>query len=394
MNYITYNLTGVQLVLGQGALSGLENELKRLGVTKPLLVTDCGIVKTGIVDRVTAYLQEHNFLYALYDGIQPDPLDTMVDEGLAVYQEEACDGIVSIGGGSVMDTGKCISIMSVHSGRILDYARSKPDHLNFEKRGCPIISIPTTSGTGSEVSQYAVVTNALTHRKTTIATPFILSDAAIMEPEFAAMMSKNVTAYTGMDALAHAIEAYTYRTAIDHNVRISDAAALEAIRLIAENLVKAYEDGSDIEVRTNMQWGALLAGVALNIGAGESHALGAMLSKYYGVCHGISVGIPLPYCMEYSLSSSYERYYNAAKALGADVSKMTLEEGAKAGVDKVKGILKDLNFPKMGDYIKSMDEVGKFSEECAGNSCCTGNRRMDNKEAIETVFRMCLKMEE
>jgi len=394
MNYITYNLTGVQLVLGQGALSGLENELKRLGVTKPLLVTDCGIVKTGIVDRVTAYLQENNFLYALYDGIQPDPLDTMVDEGLAVYQEEACDGIVSIGGGSVMDTGKCISIMSVHSGRILDYARSKPDHLNFEKRGCPIISIPTTSGTGSEVSQYAVVTNALTHRKTTIATPFILSDAAIMEPEFAAMMSKNVTAYTGMDALAHAIEAYTYRTAIDHNVRISDAAALEAIRLIIENLVKAYEDGSDIEARTNMQWGALLAGVALNIGAGESHALGAMLSKYYGVCHGISVGIPLPYCMEYNLSSSYERYYNAAKALGADVSKMTLEEGAKAGVDKVKGILKDLNFPKMGDYIKSMDEVEKFSEECAGNSCCTGNRRMDNKKAIETVFRMSLKMEE
>lgn len=391
MDYIKYNLTGINIILGKGAVNELKNELNRLKITKPLFVTDGNIVKAGIIARVGSYMDNSRLAYALYDGVKPDPLDTMVDEGLEIFRRENCDGVIGIGGGSSMDTAKCISIMSVHDAYILDYARSKPGHLEFAQKGCPIITIPTTSGTGSEVSQYAVITNAATHRKTTISTPYILSDAAILEPEFAAMMPEDVTAYTGMDALSHAIEAYTFRTTIDHNVRISDAAAIEAIRLLAENIVTVYRDGSNIDARINMQWGALLAGVALNIGAGESHALGSMLSKYYGVCHGISVGIPLPYCMEYNLSDSYKRYYDVAKALGADISGMSIEEGAKAGVEKVKAILKDLNFPVMKDYIKGISEVEKFSEECAGNSCCTSNRRMDNKEAIEKVFRASLE---
>lgn len=391
MKTVTYNLAGIQLIAGEGALSGLKEETERLGVKKPLIVTDKGVKAAGIIETAAGCLEESGTDYEIYDDIRTDPLDTMVKEGLKVYRESGCDGILSIGGGSSMDVGKCISVISVHPGDILDYARSTPEHKDFQRRGCPIISVPTTSGTGSEVSQYAVITNALTHRKTTISSPYLLSDAAILEPAFAGSTPKEVTAYTGMDALAHAVEAYTFRTALNGTIPIVDAAALEAIRLIGQNLVRAYENGRDLKARAGMQWGSLLAGIALNIGSGETHAIGSMLAKYYGVCHGISVGIPLPYCMEYNLSYGYERFFSIAEALGADTSGLSVKEGAMAAVKKVKELQEQIQFPKMADYLRDMEEVRKFSQECADNSCCVSNRRMDTKEAVEQVFRMCME---
>lgn len=391
MSCCKYDLGNEKIIAGQGALNEIKSELIRLQMKKPLVVTDGGILEAGITGTIGKYLEENEIPHAVYDGVKTDPLDTMVDEGLAMFTKENCDAIVSVGGGSSMDVGKCISIMSVHEGRILDYARSTQGHLDFTKRGCPIISIPTTSGTGSEVSQYAVITNARTHRKTTVASPLILSDSAVLIPEFATKMPQEVTAYTAIDAFSHAIEAYTHRVTIENDVRISDAMAIEAIKLLSANVLTVYQDGSNIQARKDMQWGALLAGVALNIGSGESHALGSMLAKYYGVCHGISVGIPLPYCMEYNIYSAPQRYADVAKALGADTKGLTAEEAAKAGVAKLKEILRELNFPVMKDYIKDMSEVRKFSEECAGNSCCTSNGRMDNKEAIEAVFFAALQ---
>ena len=393
MEIATYNLAGIQLTAGEGALSGLKEEADRLHIKKPLIVTDEGVRAAGIIETMAGHLKKEKIAYEIYDGVKTDPLDTMVKDGLSVFRESRCDGILSIGGGSSMDVGKCISVMSVHPGDILDYARSTPEHKDFQKRGCPIISVPTTSGTGSEVSQYAVITNALTHRKTTIASPYLLSDSAILEPAFAGSMPKEVTAYTGMDALAHAVEAYTFRTALDGNIPVVDAVALEAIRLIGQNLVRAYENGNDLKARAGMQWGSLLAGIALNIGSGETHAIGSMLAKYYGVCHGISVGIPLPYCMENNMSYGYDRFISIAEALGADTSGLSVKEGAMAAVIKVKELQKQIRFPKMTDYIRDMEEVKNFSQECADNSCCVSNRRMNTKEAIEQVFRMCMEEE-
>lgn len=393
MEIATYNLAGIQLTAGEGALSGLKEEADRLHIKKPLIVTDEGVRAAGIIETMAGHLKKEKIAYEIYDGVKTDPLDTMVKDGLSVFRESRCDGILSIGGGSSMDVGKCISVMSVHPGDILDYARSTPEHKDFQKRGCPIISVPTTSGTGSEVSQYAVITNALTHRKTTIASPYLLSDSAILEPAFAGSMPKEVTAYTGMDALAHAVEAYTFRTALDGNIPVADAVALEAIRLIGQNLVRAYENGNDLKARAGMQWGSLLAGIALNIGSGETHAIGSMLAKYYGVCHGISVGIPLPYCMEYNMLYGYDRFFSIAEALGADTSGLSVKEGAMAAVKKVKELQKQIRFPKMTDYIRDMEEVKNFSQECADNSCCVSNRRMNTKEAIEQVFRMCMEEE-
>lgn len=390
MDCIKYNLAGIQIIFGEDALKELKNELDRLQVKRPLLVTDQGIVEAGILKTIKDYLYIQEIAYEVYNDVKSDPIDQMVFDGTKLFKEKECDCVISVGGGSSMDTGKCISIMSVHEGKILDYARSTPNHKNFVKKGCPIISIPTTSGTGSEVSQYAVITNALTHRKTTIATPYILSDVAILNPLFTLTMPKEITAYTGMDALAHAVDAYTYKTTLEHEVKISDICAMEAIKLIGQNLVTAYEQPCHIQSRKNMMWAALLAGIALNVGAGESHAFGSMLSKYYGVPHGVSVGIPLPYCMEYNLKTCVKRYADIANALGCNQIG-TDYHIAKAGIEKIKSMMENLNFPKMKDYIKEISEVEYFAEECANNSCCVSNGRMNNKEAIIEVFKEALE---
>lgn len=193
MSIIRYYLSGLPIVLGEAARRELAAELLRLGVKKPLVVTDGGLLETGTAGLVLEELKKAGYAFACYSGVKTDPLDTMVDEGLDIYRREGCDGIVSVGGGSSMDTGKCISVMTVHEGRILDYARSTPNHREFKRRGCPILSLPTTSGTGSEASQFAVITNAKTHRKTTLATPMILSNSAILDPELALTVPKEVT---------------------------------------------------------------------------------------------------------------------------------------------------------------------------------------------------------
>lgn len=394
-NYAQFNLSGILINAGPNAIAAIPAELKRLDVKRPLIVTDHGVEEAGIVDRVKTLLEQAGLSCAVYDGVQTDPLDRMVEEGLAVYRAANCNGILSVGGGSSMDTGKCISIMSVHEGHILEYSnyarRSSSNYRLFHGRGCPIVAVPTTAGTGSEVSQAAVITNAQTHRKTTLSTSLFMSSSVVLVPEFTASMSREITAYTAMDALSHAIEAYTSKPAIENDVLLCDAAALEAIRLIAENLPAVYDNGQDLQARAKMQWAALTAGVALNICAGESHALGSMLAKYYDVCHGISVGIPLPYCMEYNLYSSYARYRRVAEAMGVDTTGMDDKTGAYAAVEAVKALQRRVNFPRMRDYIKDMAEVEKFSEECAGNSCCVANGRMTTKEAIEQVFRRSME---
>lgn len=394
-NFTSFNLSGIQIYAGSGAKQAIPLELLRLGVRRPLLVTDRGIVEAGIVDEVKRVLVEEGISCAVYDGVKTDPVDHMVEEGVAVFQANGCDGILSVGGGSAMDTGKCISIMTVHAGRILEYSnyarRALPQYRVFQKRGCPILAVPTTVGTGSEVSQAAVITNSETHRKTTLSSRLFMSDSVVLVPAFTASMSRELTAYTALDALSHAIEAYTSKPAIENHIQLCDTVALEAIRLIAENLPVAYDDGNDLVAREKLQWAALMAGVALNICAGESHAFGSMLAKYYGVFHGISVGIPLPYCMEYNLYSSYARYCRVAEAMGVHTDGMCVEDGARTAVSAVKALLRRVNFPRMRDYIKTMDEVERFSAECAGNSCCVVNGRITTKEAVEAVFRRSME---
>lgn len=390
MSYAAYNLMGTDIVAGVNAIEALPKKLQALKINKPLVVTDVDIVKSESMKKLEEFLKNNQINYTVYSEVRRDPYDYMVANGVKVYKENGCDGIISFGGGSTMDCGKGISIMSVHEGNIILYGHSTPNHLNFTGPGCPIVAIPTTSGTGSEVSRFAVITNSETHQKRNIASNHIMSKFIVLDPTYATTMSQEVTAYTGFDALCHAIEAYTTKKVIGKQVEISDALALRAIELISQNLEKAYNDPNNLEVRFNMQWGALLAGLALNIGTGECHGIGSYLSKYYPeVTHGVSVGIPLPYTMQNNIPYCPDRFYTIAKALGNDVTGLSVEEGAKLAPKSVKELLEKVNFPALKDICKTFEEVESFCEEACHNSCCVSNGRIVTEEVMRDVLKKC-----
>ncbi len=389
MSFVNYFLMNAEIVVGENAIEALAKCLKRLNVKKPLIVTDTVLIQGEGVKILERYLEANGIEYAVYSNVREDPFDYMVTEGVEALKKNQCDGVISLGGGSTMDTGKGISIMSVHEGNIIQYGRSTPNHKNFTQAGCPLIAIPTTSGTGSEVSRYAVITNSETHQKRSIESEYILSNVVILDPVFAVTMPKRVTAYTGIDAICHAIEAYTHKTTIEQTVELSDALALKAIEIISENLVTAYQYPEDINARKNMQWGALLAGVALNIGAGEAHGIGTYLSKYFQVPHGASVGLLLPYTMEYVIPYAPERFCRIAEVMGKDISGLSTEQAARLAPAAVKELLEKLDFPTLKDYCKDFDEIKKLCSEAPHNSCCVSNGRLTEEADTEKLLKNC-----
>lgn len=390
MKSLSYQLEGVEILFGDGAFSDVPEKLKEMGIRKPLIVTDKNIYKNGGIKIAETALDDAGIAYAVYHGVEPEPYSYMVDEGIKVYKGERCDAIISIGGGSTMDVGKGISVMSAHKGNILEYTRRWENPKPITRKGCPIINVATTSGTGSEVSMFAVLANIANHRKMTLSSKYILSDLAVLDPKMTLSVPRENIVSCFMDALAHASEAYCHMDTIEHKVIVSDTFALKAVELLCANVERVYQNPDDLEGRLAMQWGSLMAGIALNVGAGESHALGAMLSKYYHVPHGISVGVSLPSCMEYCYSSCPERYYDVAKAMGADVDGMSEEEGALEGVSYLRNLLERMIFPKMSDYT-NMEDVHRFAEECSQNSCCVLNKRMTTPEQVEHVFERALE---
>lgn len=401
MSYISYDLMNTRIHVGEKAITVLPQTLKKWHIKKPLIVTDQNIFSNiyhEIIEPVENVLRENQYSFALYHGVEPDPYDYMVEEGLKLFKEQNCDGVIGLGGGSSMDTAKCIAIMATLPGKILDYSNHAkaicdPDAKDFTPRKIPYIACATTSGTGSEVSKAAVITKQENHRKTTVSSPYLLSDEAILDTDLVVSLPQLETAYTAMDALCHAIEAYTFKTTIEEPCEVSDTMALRAIELISQNVLIAYSHPENKEARRALQWGAMLAGVALNVGAGECHAIGSMLAKYYGVYHGISVGIPLPYAMKFNLKYCPNRFADIAKALGKNIDGLSSEEAACFAPEAVKELLEKLNFPKLKDYIHEEKEIIAFAQECAENSCCVSNGRMDNKEAIIEVCTKCLKEE-
>ena len=389
MSYVQYNLEGIEITAGIGAFDTIGEILKRRGVTRPLLVTDRNIRAAGSLALAEEICRKQGIPYAVYDEVEPDPFSDMVDAGIRVYREAGCDGVVSIGGGSVMDVGKGISLMAAHEGNVLEYTRRWPNPKPITKKGCPIINVPTTSGTGSEVSLFAVLTNRENNRKMTLESKYILSDAAVLDPRLAVSLPRPIMVSCFMDALAHAAESYVHAATIATPCLVSDTLALKAVELLCANVEQVYEDGQNLEARMNMMWGAMLAGLALNIGAGESHALGAMLSKYHGVPHGYSVGVSLPACLEYGISSCPQRYFDLARAMGAEVSGLTPEEGARKGVNHLRAMLRRMAFPTMGDYI-TPEEAKKYSQECSANSCCVQNHRMTTPGQVEAAFALAI----
>lgn len=380
----TISIGGIKILIGRESYAEIGNELRSKNSKKVMIVTDPGIEKTGLLDYVTKPIEEAGFAYVIYDQVQTDPGSAIVRNGVRIFKENDCDTLVAIGGGSTIDAAKAINLMTTNEGDILDYMHGK----KFVHEGHCLMSIPTTSGTGSEVTQYAVITDEEQGIKSGVGDPMLTSKVVFLSPYMTIGLPPKITAATGIDALTHGIEAYTTNRVLnaEGSTLISDTLALKGIEVIAENLAKVYWNPEDIDGRLNMMLGCTLTGLVTQAGSGSAHGIGAALGARYHVPHGNSVGVVLPEVMEANIYACPQRFKDIALAMGRNVDHLNLIDAAKEAVIAVRDLLRALNFPKLKDYIPDIDDVIAFVPEAMRDHCNDLNAHILTEEEMHKVL--------
>ena len=333
-----------KIVAGLNSVSLVADEVKQFGGSRVLVVTDPGVVAADLITPIASSLKSGNVDYVIYDGVEPEPPSRVIDRGAEVFQSEGCDLVLGVGGGSSLDVAKGVSILAANKGKILDYCGVD----QVPQNGAPMILMPTTAGTGSEVTRVLVLTDEEQNTKNVAFTPYALADAAIVDPLLTISMPPTVTADTGMDAMVHAIETYVSMNA----TVFSDILAEKAIQLIAEYLPVAWAKGSNTEARYNVSLAATLAGMAFGSGGlGAVHALAYPLGTEYHMTHGRTNAIILPHVMRYNLPGSPEKYAWIAEFMGQDTAGYSPLEAAELAVAAIQELLDTIRVSrKMRDY--------------------------------------------
>jgi choline dehydrogenase len=367
-----------RLVHGPGAVASLADECRALGITKPMLVTDPGVAAAGLVDRVLPHLNG----VVVFDEVRPNPDIELVDRAAGVYRENGCDGLVGLGGGSSLDTAKSIGVVARHGGSIADYEWGRDP---IEQRIPPLVAIPTTAGTGSEVTLWAVITDHARQLKFNVGgTPLIGAHVALIDPELMLGLPSAVTAATGMDALSHAIECFT----CDYHQPFNDAVALHAMELVGRWLRRAVEDGTDLEARTHMAHAATLGGMAYGTeSAGAAHAMSQSAGGVHDCPHGALTARVLGPVCAYNVPAAPERYARIAQALGIETSGMDVLEAARAGVEEVYRLTDDVDIPTMEELGFSEDEIPMLARIAFEDPQTQGNAREVDVPAYEEIYR-------
>lgn len=340
-----------KIVFGMGAAAQTGPAAKELGVGKMLIVTDPGVAGAGLLEPVTASLDKAGIGWAVFDRVEPEPAARLVDQGAAMYQSEVCDSVLGIGGGSSLDVAKGVAVLGGNPGSILDYCGMDL----VPKRAAPKILMPTTSGTGSEITRVLVITDEAENTKKVVYSFFTLADIAIVDPALTLSCPPKVTADTGMDALVHAVETYVSMNATP----FSDVLAEKAIALIGRYLPIAWAKGSNEEARFQMSLAATLAGMAFASGGlGAVHGLSYVLGTEYHMPHGRSNAIMLPWVMDFNIPGAPEKYAVIAELLGQDTEGLSVTEAAYLSVEAVEELLTTMDLPyRLSDYDISDDDL-------------------------------------
>ena len=365
---------------GPGALERLEGEIRKLGGQRPALFTDPGVARAGLRDRALAAAKMD---LPCFELIPAEPSYEVVEQGVRALREQGSDVIVALGGGSVIDTAKMAAVMMTNAGRVPDYFG--PDRV--PRAGIPVIAIPTTAGTGSEVSPSSVFVDPADQTKKGVRSDFILPQVAILDPALTLSLPPPLTASTGMDALTHAIECYTARRA----TLLSDLVAEEAIRLIARNLLTAYATGADLSAREGMLMGSLLAGMALataNVGA--VHGLAQTLGGQFRVPHGVANALLLPQVMAFSRIACREKYARVAALLGEGVEGLDLDEASQRAITAVQSLIRALGLPqRLRELGVPEDALATLAAKCLQTQAriVNNNPRTMSVEEAEEILR-------
>ena len=337
-----------EYIEGPGSIAKLPQFMQEKGARKALVVTDGNLMKLGLLDKMLASLQEAGMPYALFYDIERNPTSDNVEAGYRVYREQACECLVAFGGGAPMDCAKGIAAKSVHPNKTVAQLQGI---LKVHRRIPLFFAIPTTAGTGSETTVAAVITDSATHHKASINDPAIIPKYAILDPELTTGLPPFVTATTGMDALCHAVEAYTNHT---YNTKLEDRLARDAVKLIHGNLLKAYQNGGDLEARQNMQRASFFAGRAFTRGCvGYVHALGHTLGGLYGTPHGLAMSIILPHGMRQFGPAVHERLAELADVCG--MGGATAAEKAETFIRWIEDMKAQMDIPVGVDVIRDED---------------------------------------
>jgi choline dehydrogenase len=368
-----------------GAITCLADEVKALATQRPLLVTDKGLVNAGLVDEATNSLRAGNVDFVLFDSVVPNPDIKLVDDAAEMYVAEGCDGLIGFGGGSPMDTAKSIGVVAVHGGSILDFEWADPQPI--VKRIPPLVCVPTTAGTGSEVTLWAVITDPRRKIKYNVGgTGLIAAHVALIDPRLTLGLPARITAGTGMDALTHAIECYTCGYAQPW----PDAVALWAIETIGQWLRLAYAQGQNEEARYKMSMAAMLGGMSYGTeSAGAVHAMSQTAGGVYDSPHGELTASLLAPVMAYNYMGEPHKYARIAQAMGENIWGLTVWEAAELAVDAVARLSEDLNIPTLPEMGIPEEDIPMLAQLAYDDPQTIGNPRDIDVAGYEQIYRSC-----
>ena len=371
-----------RIIFGNGAVHATGRELAALGAKSALIVTDKGVVNAGLLDAVLSSASAADISTTVFDAVEPNPSITTVESALAAYQSAGCNALIAVGGGSPMDVAKAVGILATNGGAISDY-EGKPDAVRNDLP--PFLCVPTTCGTGSEVTPFAVITDEARHWKMSIASPREVPRVAIIDPDLFIKMPAALIAATGMDAMTHAIESFT-----NQDVQpFADAFDIAAIRLIGRYLRPAVANGNR-EAMAYMAIAATMAGIGFSQNRlGIVHAISHPVTSYVGTPHGVANAILLPYVLEYNLIGAAERIAEIGYALGSGMPGSSGDGTAHAGIMAVRRLSADVGIPAtLGDVGVNDDHIPAIAADAMKSrfNIAINPRRVTQRD-IETVIR-------
>ncbi|KWX01158.1 alcohol dehydrogenase [Carbonactinospora thermoautotrophica] len=373
-----------EIVFGPGSLSEAGYAARRLGARRVFVVTDPGIIEAGWVSELLRYLSDAGLPFTVWHGVTPNPKDHEIAAGYEVYRDSASDVIIGIGGGSVMDAAKAIAVLSTNGGQILDY-----EGVDKVTRAIPpLLMIPSTSGTGADVSQFCVITDTARKIKATLIGRALVPDISITDPRLLVTMPEWLAATTGLDALTHGIEAYVSRAAS----ALTDVHALTAVRLVSDHLVRTIDRPRDENARIGMAQASLGAGLAFtNAILGATHAMSHQVGGALDLPHGVINGILLPHVIRFNAAANAERYVPIARALGVDVTRLSPEESAYAVADAVRRLADEVGVPRgLADLGVTVDDIPTLAANTLRDVCLSTNPRDASVEEVAALFRAAL----
>ncbi len=367
------------VVFGPGAIKELPGIFKELKIDKPFIVTDPGFFSTDSFRNLLDVLKAEEITYSIYTDINPNPLDSDVEKGAEKYRSDECDGVIAVGGGSPMDAAKAIAVLAGQGGVVADYDAQKSDARPITGPVPPIVTVPTTSGTGSEVGKCSVITSTAQRRKIFMCNSLMMAKQAVLDPELVVTLPPHLTAFTGMDALTHNIESLT--APIFHPM--CDAIAVKGIELAAEYLEKAVKTPESLEARGYMMISAMMGAVAFQKDLGTAHSMSHALSAVCGLQHGLANAICLPVVMNYNKEVSKKEYVLVARAFGINTFEMNELEAAERAIDEIAALNKRIGIPEALKKVGvKKDQLPEVADKAFLDPCHLTNSKSCTKDDL------------